>query len=501
MLHLQPYAVAWLTFFAKCSAHSQKTHSLHILDARPDDNIYFNYLRNADGKKDKLARECYSTTLNISNAPPIYWINMDRSRRRASAVVDEFETCNIKNHRRIRAFDGLKAEKSSQGTVLIEGKLHISSKLELRNTRQLASLASHLLAISTAVRDQSNHARSNPYALILEDDVSFSFNTDFTGLIASAPSDFGILQLTQSVYYLDVEGWNSYQKDPRSNLWTFRDIEKEYFSLQAYVINKEKLRPIVEKLMTIVDTTTGQSLLQSQSSKDVATMKRRDRTNIRHEPIIADIDEASTAAARVAASTRSERRYEVRLQKIPETESSNRSIVISPELIIYYLGGPTYVLNIPLIRPLDTGKESLVFDGEDIYHRLHKKSDDFKAAVVRDWMSGGRNKATPPPPLPQFLSLPAPPKNVTQVKACLREKSKLKSKKGQTQTAASQIKGKGGENAKTSNNNTTTIHSHSHSDTDNSNKGSSASMKTSSRGSETKDIPTASVMGVVHLGA
>jgi hypothetical protein len=489
MIRRQSYIVVWLTFFAKCSTNSQKPPTLHILDARPDDNIYFNYLRNADRKKNNYAHECYTTAINVSNAPPIYWVNMDRSRRRAATVVEEFEACGINNHRRIRAFDGSKAEKSSSGTVLIEGKLHISSKLELRNTRQLASVASHLLAISTAVRDQSHHAKSNPYALILEDDVSFYFNTDFAGLIASAPSDFGILQLTQSVYYLDVEGWNSFQKDPRNNMWTFRDIEKEYFSLQAYVINKEKLRTIVEKLMTIVDATTGQSQSQSQSqsSKAVATMKRKERTNLRHEPILVDIDEASTAAARVAASTKNERRYEVRLETIPETESSNRSIVISPELIIYHLGGPTYVLNIPLIRPLDTGKESLVFDGEDIYHRLHKKSDDFKAAIVRDWMSGGHTKAIPA--LPQFLSLPAAPKNATQIQACLREKSKLKSKKGQT-TSQTQTKGKGSQKANTSSNKTIR---HSHRNTlSSSNRDISPTMKSSPRGSET--------MGV-HLGA
>jgi hypothetical protein len=67
-----------------------------------------------------------------------------------------------------------------------------------KNTRrELIVTISHLQAMRNAIYSNS----TNPYALILEDDTSIAFETDFVEMAKTAPEGFGILQLVTSNDY------------------------------------------------------------------------------------------------------------------------------------------------------------------------------------------------------------------------------------------------------------------------------------------------------------
>ena len=81
-----------------------------------------------------------------------------------------------------------------------------------KNTRrELIVTLSHLQAIKTAIHSKSD----SPYALILEDDTSIAFDTDFLAMAEMAPKGFGVLQLVTSNDY-DVRSLiNDYEKNSR----------------------------------------------------------------------------------------------------------------------------------------------------------------------------------------------------------------------------------------------------------------------------------------------
>lgn len=75
--------------------------------------------------------------------------------------------------------------------------------------REATVTISHLNVIRKIIYDGN---ASNPYALILEDDLQFAVEIDFGALIASAPASFGILQLVTSNDYAVLELWRVYMR-------------------------------------------------------------------------------------------------------------------------------------------------------------------------------------------------------------------------------------------------------------------------------------------------
>jgi GR25 family glycosyltransferase involved in LPS biosynthesis len=75
--------------------------------------------------------------------------------------------------------------------------------------REVAVTISHLNTIRRAIYEGNS---SNKYALILEDDLQFAADIDFKDLIASAPADFGILQLVTSNDYAVLELWRVFTR-------------------------------------------------------------------------------------------------------------------------------------------------------------------------------------------------------------------------------------------------------------------------------------------------
>jgi GR25 family glycosyltransferase involved in LPS biosynthesis len=142
-------------------------------------------------------------------------------------------------HKRIRA---LTADEVTGNMTTF----HVSPAIQ-QTPHELACVASHLVAIHSAVHDETIDP-TNPYALIVEDDVSFEMDVDFKSLATSAPKDFGILQLMTSNSHEVGNLWGKYIKKKNSmDLWTRRSWDSGYWSTQGYLVNKANVKEFIDK--------------------------------------------------------------------------------------------------------------------------------------------------------------------------------------------------------------------------------------------------------------
>jgi GR25 family glycosyltransferase involved in LPS biosynthesis len=291
--------------------------------------------------------------------PSVYWINMEGSTDRRQYMEDQLKFLKFRNHR-------VTAVTPASPTYNI-------SKLQKpcnRNTeKDISSILSHLTAIHKAIYSEESTSdgmsgdvvkrnlrntvqppKVSDYALIIEDDVQFVYQLNFTALISSAPKDFGILQLTTSneealkllwstfkeksaaekEIYNDLENvekqhflrhydknltaserlwtenlWTSHTKDGRTNL---------FWSAQAYLINKRIIKPFIDD---VVESHNGGSL----SFKIINSFNPSVCTRTKKFPCIL-------------------------------------SNCLFSDSYIYAGGGPTYVSNIPLFTGAAVGLKS-----------------------------------------------------------------------------------------------------------------------------------------------
>lgn len=90
---------------------------------------------------------------------------------------------------------------------------------------------------------------TSDFALIVEDDVLFPFNIDFSKLAASAPPDAAILQLFNSNKPSMKSTWESYIKafPTKQHLWVRRKMNNfDYWSTCAYLINRKLLKQALD---------------------------------------------------------------------------------------------------------------------------------------------------------------------------------------------------------------------------------------------------------------
>lgn len=127
-------------------------------------------------------------------------------------------------------------------------KIHLVNGVATRGIlwTELYCTLSHLQAIYHAVHSPT--AVSN-YALIMEDDIHIPISTDFNALAESAPSDFGILQLLTVNDRKVAELWGLYTSR-KGQIWSKRDSNL-YWSTGIYLINRKKLRPIIDAIVRI----------------------------------------------------------------------------------------------------------------------------------------------------------------------------------------------------------------------------------------------------------
>eukprot|EP01038_Epipyxis_sp_PR26KG_P017215 gene17215-23726_t len=121
-----------------------------------------------------------------------------------------------------------------------------------KNTpKELGCTTSHLIAMYNAIYSPSAKSR---YAIIIEDDVYFPFDVDFSELVKSAPSDFGILQLFNSNEGSMINTWKRYVSNPKA-LWILRHPIKylDFWSTCAYLIDRVVMKPVIDAVVNITN--------------------------------------------------------------------------------------------------------------------------------------------------------------------------------------------------------------------------------------------------------
>jgi GR25 family glycosyltransferase involved in LPS biosynthesis len=177
---------------------------------------------------------------------PVFFINLDASSDRRKFVEGELEKRNLK-YKRVRAISTAE---------VVDVRVEVQTMIP-PNNHEVACISSHLAAMWEAINDDTVDP-TNPYAIIMEDDVALQFDVDFSALINNAPSDFTILQLTTSNSYEVNKMWEDYRlaslTGPElisSALWRRHKVSDGLWSTQAYVIRKAAVKEFVEKAVTI----------------------------------------------------------------------------------------------------------------------------------------------------------------------------------------------------------------------------------------------------------
>lgn len=201
---------------------------------------------------------------NTSNTIDVFWINLEKSVDRKLHMIRQLKYYGLEYQNRVRAYSPqnfyipeLLTSPYDCQTLSDEGlkdsfRMHPLRKNQKfivqtlcgrrKNTmKDLAVTVSHLYAIREAIYKGK---KRNKYALILEDDLQFSFGVDFLGLIESAPKDFGVLQLITSNLYSVNNLWKVFQRHKK--LWVQRVEKDDYWCAGAYIINKDVLKPYID---------------------------------------------------------------------------------------------------------------------------------------------------------------------------------------------------------------------------------------------------------------
>lgn len=198
-----------------------------------------------------------------SDAPEVYFVNMDKSVDRRKTVEQHLNEVGLRSFR-VRGLTPyeiyvpddiertwrtarckLETEWSVPSTMdtiqqFYNKDLNISYSAYMatlcgrgkkKNTpKELGCTTSHLSAMHAAIHSTTAKSR---YALIVEDDITIPFNIDFDALVRSAPNDFGILQLFNSNENSMRSTWDRYVKDP-SYVWVRRHPIK-YFDFWCVI--------------------------------------------------------------------------------------------------------------------------------------------------------------------------------------------------------------------------------------------------------------------------
>lgn len=112
--------------------------------------------------------------------------------------------------------------------------------------KELACFMSHLRAVHAAVHDD----HCGRHAVIYEDDLHLAHSINFPGLINTAPPDFGTLQLFTNNHGAIMSMAEEAFLQPHV-IWKMRLPVMKYWSSGAYIIDKVKWGPVIDKLIQI----------------------------------------------------------------------------------------------------------------------------------------------------------------------------------------------------------------------------------------------------------
>jgi hypothetical protein len=123
------------------------------------------------------------------------------------------------------------------------------------------------------------------FAFIIEEDVQFAFDIDFRALIESAPTNFAMLQLTNTDHkllwarhrkYHDQQSQQAVKEQSRTvdmtnRMWDKRDTLIESWATSAYLVDVAAIAPIIDKMVT---TSIGEGGIIQVNLKVIAGIGR-----------------------------------------------------------------------------------------------------------------------------------------------------------------------------------------------------------------------------------
>jgi GR25 family glycosyltransferase involved in LPS biosynthesis len=257
-------------------------------------------------------------------AIPVYWINLDFMKERRDSMTTHLNEVGFQNHKRITAL-------TPQTCNLIM----VDSNCNRVSTADVSIACSHVSAMHTALHDQAEAAKASKYFLVLEDDVRFKFKVDVEKLIASAPDDFGALQLMMS-HKLQIEGaWNHYlwslndSKDghKRADYFIHRPRNSTVWSAQAVIYNKDIIRPFIERAVVA------------------------DRNGLLGYKLVTSADYEKTNPAKINA-------YKPVIA----------CACLFADMFVYAMAQPAYVLTVPFLNSAAQGVNSSYHQSHVVYH-------------------------------------------------------------------------------------------------------------------------------------
>jgi len=302
----------------------------------------------------------------LARTIPVYYINMDDMATRAALMDEHLREMGFESARRV---SGL----TPQTCNLIMLERSCKGHKGRMGFEEIGILCSHINAIRIAVEDEAPAVRQSKYALILEDDVRFSFAVDFDKLIEQAPKDFGVLQLMTShrddfeVLWEQFTGAVNQSAEAHAHahlhtggdingapaadrynhrLWTFRDRQSTVWSAQAYVINKDVYGEFIGA--AVKRDRQGKIGFKIISQQDFH--KKNDHGN-KYKPVI-------------------------------------MSQCIFADMFIYSVGTPCYILNAPMLNGAIVGHNSsynlhqkhVAFHVRG-FHEIHKAQESMRMAT------------------------------------------------------------------------------------------------------------------------
>ena len=208
--------------------------------------------------------------------------------------------------------------------------------------------------MQTAIR--KSFLYNTPYAIIVEDDVSFNFEIDFKCLFQNAPKNFGAIQLVTSNVQELNHFWNKFLSN-RTNLFSKRS--NECWSIQGYIINTSVVRNFVMKALEFNRTTSSYQLNFIPLGLFEHACKTRAITS----------DEITKLQQRIHSYTS----YSSKGIEVYSVANINDLCWLPENLYVesFLFGGyPSYISNIPLLNSGDVGLVSTVHQKHvDLYHK------------------------------------------------------------------------------------------------------------------------------------
>lgn len=260
----------------------------NVVEVSPKQNVTQNSMSNPADEEgiitsDEKAAIKSMNTMNKSESVPVYWVNLNKSKTRRKYFSEQLENLGMWNQR-IRAVTPEDDVVKGATLAVIPAVQHTSV--------ELSCVVSHLIAMHTAIYDEMS--KDNQYALITEDDVSFEMDVDFLTLAELAPKDFGALQLMTSSSLVVKNYWNKYKEDlsihktnastkhgitafPDELIWKRRKVNSQYWSTQAYLINKKIAKSFIDRVVSYNSTTSLYSIKIVNPSEKLFPCSKPDR--------------------------------------------------------------------------------------------------------------------------------------------------------------------------------------------------------------------------------